>query len=121
MKMSKKKSAHIKRKKRVRMKINGTSERPRLTVFRSSHHIYAQIIDDGLGVTLVSASSVESETRSEKPEGAKTGMAKLVGKRLAEKAKVKGISKVAMDTNGYRYHGRVKALSDAAREAGLVF
>jgi large subunit ribosomal protein L18 len=99
----------------------GTSGRTRLTVFRSSKHIYAQLIDDATGQTLAAASSLEKPTR----EGAKTGAnidaAKVVGKLVAERAKEKGIKDVVFDRGGYLYHGRVKALADAAREGGLNF
>src|SRR5271169_121151 len=104
---------------RIRRKVRGTTERPRLAIFRSVAHIYAQVIDDAKGVTIVAASS------SEKDSGAKTGgnvaAAKEIGKRVAERAKEKGITRVVFDRGGYLYHGRVKALADAAREAGLEF
>jgi len=103
---------------RIRKKLQGTSERPRLNVYRSLNHIYVQVIDDAHGKTLVSASSAEGE-------GSKTGgnvaAAKEVGKAIAERAKAKGITKVVFDRGGYIYHGRVKALADAAREGGLQF
>ena len=121
MKTTKKIDAHLKRKKRVRKKISGTPERPRLSVYRSARHIYAQIVDDTTGVTLATASTMTPEIRAAQKEGGKKGVAKLVGKALAERARDKGIKKVAMDTNGYRYHGRLKALSDGAREHGLDF
>ncbi|MBI4774471.1 MAG: 50S ribosomal protein L18 [Deltaproteobacteria bacterium] len=121
MKTSKKIAAHLKRKKRIRKKINGTAERPRLSVFRSARHIYAQIIDDTAGVTLAAASTMSPEIRTAQKEGGKTGVAKMVGKVLAQRAQDRGIIKVAMDTNGFRYHGRLKALSEGAREQGLVF
>ena len=108
----------IKRHARVRGKISGTAERPRLSVFRSENHIYAQIIDDVNGVTLVSANTLEKEF-----EGA-TGnceAAKKVGAVLAERAKEKGIEEVVFDRGGYVYHGRIAALADGAREAGLKF
>ncbi|MGI8989833.1 MAG: 50S ribosomal protein L18 [Bryobacteraceae bacterium] len=105
---------------RIRKKLRGTPERPRLTVFRSVSHIYAQVIDDTKGQTLVSASTLAG-----KSEGGKTGgnlaAAKEIGKAVAERAKEKGIQKVVFDRGGYIYHGRVKALADAAREAGLEF
>ncbi len=104
------------RKKRIRKNLAGTSERPRLTVYRSLKHIYAQVIDDDQGCTLVSASSVAM-----KAAGGNVESAKAVGAALAESAKAKGISKVCFDRNGRLYHGRVKALADAAREAGLEF
>ena len=105
---------------RIRKKVLGTSERPRLNVYRSLNHIYVQVIDDLKGVTLVSASSAETkkETRT---KGGNLAAAKNVGKAVAERAKAKGIEKVVFDRGGYIYHGRVKALADAAREAGLKF
>jgi large subunit ribosomal protein L18 len=105
---------------RIRKKVMGTPERPRLNVYRSLNHIYVQVIDDLKGVTLVSASSAEGkkETRS---SGGNLASAKNVGKAVAERAKAKGITKVVFDRGGYIYHGRVKALADAAREAGLQF
>ena len=109
---------------RIRAKISGTPERPRLNVYRSENHIYAQVIDDAKGATLVSATSVEKGkgTKGEKrPTGGNVSSAKEVGKLIAERAKEKGIKKVVFDRGGYLYHGRVKALADAAREAGLDF
>jgi len=103
---------------RIRRKLRGTPERPRLAVFRSVAHIYAQVIDDAKGVTVASASSVE---KSRKTRGGNLAGAKEIGKRVAERAKEKGITKVVFDRGGYIYHGRVKALADAAREAGLEF
>jgi large subunit ribosomal protein L18 len=103
---------------RIRRKLAGTTERPRLAVFRSVAHIYAQVIDDSKGVTLVSASSVD---KGGKTNGGNIAAAKAIGKLLAERAKEKGIAKVVFDRGGYLYHGRVKALADAAREAGLEF
>jgi len=104
--------------KRIRRKLAGTSERPRLAVFRSVAHIYAQVIDDAAGKTLVSASSVD---KGGKTNGGNVAAAKVIGKLVAEKAKEKGIKAVVFDRGGYQYHGRVKALADAAREAGLEF
>ena len=106
---------------RVRRKVSGTPERPRLNVFRSLSHIYAQVIDDTTGNTLVSASTVEAEVKSELGYGGNIDAAKAVGKRVAEKALAAGIKEVVFDRGGYPYHGRVKALADAAREAGLNF
>jgi large subunit ribosomal protein L18 len=110
---------------RTRLKLRGSQERPRLAVFRSLKHIYAQVIDDRQGHTLVAASSGEKASGGEKKSGAVTGGnlagAKEVGKLIAERAKSKGISKVVFDRGGYLYHGRVKALADAARAAGLEF
>ncbi|NLJ27915.1 50S ribosomal protein L18 [Desulforhabdus amnigena] len=113
--------ARLKRKKRIRKNITGTQERPRLSIFRSDKHIYAQIIDDIQGVTLVAASTLSPEYKGmESPEG-KVGAAKRVGEMIARKAQEKGISKVVFDRNGFIYHGRVQALADAARQAGLDF
>jgi len=105
---------------RIRKRMTGTSERPRLNVYRSLNHIYVQLIDDSQGKTLVSASSAEGE-KGQKRSGGNLASAKEVGKKVAERAKQKGITKVVFDRGGYLYHGRVKALADAAREAGLQF
>ena len=104
--------------KRIRRKLAGTAERPRLAVFRSVAHIYAQVIDDSKGITLVSASSVD---KASKTNGGNMAAAKTIGKLVAERAKEKGIQQVVFDRGGYQYHGRVKALADAARAAGLEF
>jgi len=104
--------------RRIRRKLAGTAERPRLAVFRSVAHIYAQVIDDAQGQTLVSASSVD---KSGKTKGGNVAAAKAIGKLVAERAKEKGIKSVVFDRGGYQYHGRIKALADAAREAGLEF
>ena len=106
---------------RVRMKVSGTPERPRLCVYRSLDHIYAQIIDDRAGRTLVSASSADKDTKKSLKGGGNVAAAKVVGKAIADRAKAAGVSKVVFDRGGYKYHGRVKALADAAREAGLQF
>ena len=111
-------AARIKRHKRVRAKISGTPETPRLDVFRSNSNIYAQVIDDVSGVTLVSASTVEKDFEG---LGNNCEAAEKVGKLLAERAKAKGIENVCFDRGGYLYHGRVKALADGAREGGLNF
>ena len=103
---------------RIRRKLQGTTERPRLAVFRSVAHIYAQVIDDTAGQTLVSASSVDKGART---NGGNVAAAKAIGKAVAERAKEKGIQRVVFDRGGYPYHGRVKALADAARAAGLEF
>ena len=105
--------------KRIRRKLQGTPERPRLAVFRSVAHIYAQVIDDSQGTTLVSASSVDKADKIKK--GGNVAAAKSIGKLVAERAKEKGIKSVVFDRGGYQYHGRVKALADAARAAGLEF
>jgi large subunit ribosomal protein L18 len=107
---------------RVRAKVNGTRQRPRLNVFRSSAHIYAQVIDDTVGRTLVSASDLESDVAERAGDGAtKTARAKVVGEVVAERAKAAGISSVVFDRGGFLYHGRVRAVADGARGAGLVF
>ena len=106
---------------RVRMMVSGTAERPRLCVYRSLDHIYAQVIDDRAGKTLVSASSADKDTKKNLKGGGNVAAAKVVGKIVAERAKAAGVSKVVFDRGGYKYHGRVKALADAAREAGLQF
>ena len=103
---------------RIRRKLRGTAERPRLAIYRSVAHIYAQVIDDVDGKTLVSASSVD---KSGKTNGGNVAAAKAIGKLVAERAKEKGVKQVVFDRGGYQYHGRVKALADAAREAGLEF
>lgn len=103
---------------RIRRKLRGTSERPRLAVFRSLAHIYAQVIDDAQGKTLVAASSAD---KSHRTNGGNLAAAKAIGKAVAERAKEQGITKVVFDRGGYQYHGRVKALADAARAAGLEF
>jgi large subunit ribosomal protein L18 len=104
--------------KRIRNRVAGTPERPRLAVFRSVNHIYAQIIDDQQGHTLVAAGSTEKDLKG---KGGNVDGAKLIGKAVAERAKSKGVTKVVFDRGGYQYHGRVKALADAARAAGLEF
>jgi large subunit ribosomal protein L18 len=106
---------------RVRTKVAGTPDRPRLCVYRSLEHIYAQVIDDGSGKTLVAASSVDKETKKGLKGGGNIAAAKVIGKAIAERAKAAGVNKVVFDRGGYKYHGRVKALADAAREAGLQF
>ena len=110
--------ARLRRHKRVRKKIKGTPERPRLVVFRSLSHIYAQVIDDTSGRTLLSASSVDKDFPSDK-RGSNIEGAEVVGRLVAEKAKVKGVTRVVYDRGGYIYHGRVKALAEGARKAGL--
>jgi large subunit ribosomal protein L18 len=103
---------------RIRRKLRGTAERPRLAVFRSVAHIYAQVIDDSAGRTLVSASSVD---KGAKTKGGNLAAAKTIGTTVAQRAKQKGIKQVVFDRGGYHYHGRVKALAEAARAAGLEF
>ncbi|GAB4501830.1 MAG: 50S ribosomal protein L18 [Anaerolineales bacterium] len=114
-------AARIRRHARVRKTVFGTTERPRLSVFRSLNEIYAQVIDDVEGSTLVAASSVDKELRAQAGSLNKTQQANLIGKALAERAKNKGISTVVFDRGGFRYMGRVKALADGAREGGLEF
>jgi len=128
MRPEKKVEARLRRKKRVRKKIFGYPERPRVSVFRSHKHIYAQVINDVEGHTLVALSSLSLEVRTKveelKSKGevkGKVDVARLVGRMLAEKAKEKGITKVVFDRGGYKYHGRVKALAEGLREGGLEF
>jgi large subunit ribosomal protein L18 len=116
-----KNKARLKRHLRVRKKISGTTERPRLSVFRSSKHIYAQLIDDVKGVTIASASTVDKELASGIGNGGNVESARKVGELIAKRAKEKGFENVVFDRGGYLYHGRVQALADAAREAGLQF
>ena len=106
---------------RIRKRIRGTTERPRLAIFRSLNHIFAQVIDDDRGVTVVSASSLDKETSLGRQSGGNIAGAKVVGAEIAKRAQAKGIQSVVYDRGGYPYHGRVKALADAAREAGLKF
>ncbi len=112
---------HWRRKRRVRKKVFGTVQRPRLTVFRAHRNISAQIIDDLRGVTLCQASTSNKDLRGEITYGGNAGAARRIGQMLAERAKEQGIEAVAFDRNGYKYHGRVKSLADAARKAGLAF
>ncbi|MBB6734965.1 50S ribosomal protein L18 [Cohnella zeiphila] len=118
---SDKNKARLKRHLRVRKKISGTNERPRLSVFRSSKHIYAQLIDDIKGVTIASASTVDKELASQIGNGGNVESARKVGELIAKRAKEKGYENVVFDRGGYLYHGRIQALADAAREAGLQF
>ena len=120
MEKQKKRLARLARHRRVRKKVAGTPERPRLCVFRSSRHIYAQIIDDVRGTTLASASTVSKAFREALPEGDKKAAARWVGEAVAREALEKGIRHVVFDRGGYKFHGRVKALAEAAREAGLT-
>jgi large subunit ribosomal protein L18 len=113
--------ARLRRHRRVRAKVSGTPERPRLNVFRSLTGIYAQVIDDVAGHTLVSASNIDRELRGELDGKNKTEAAKMVGALLARRAQAAGVKQVVFDRGGYRYHGRVKALAEGAREAGLEF
>ena len=116
-----KNKARLKRHLRVRKKISGTAARPRLSVFRSSKHIYVQLIDDVGGVTLASASTVDKELSGKVKNGGDVEAARQVGELIAQRAKAKGFENVVFDRGGYLYHGRIQALADAAREAGLQF
>lgn len=113
--------ARRKRHARVRRKVAGTAERPRLNVYRSNLHIYAQVVDDVAGRTLVSASTLDKELRPELADLSAAERAKAVGRAVAERARAQGIESVVFDRGGYPYHGRVKLLAEASREAGLVF
>ena len=117
----KSRNARKRRQRRIRMKISGTAERPRLNVFRSLEHIYAQLIDDEAGKTLVSASTLDKGLRDELSKKNKKEQAKAVGEAIAERAKDAGIETVVFDRGGFIYHGRVKALAEGAREGGLKF
>jgi large subunit ribosomal protein L18 len=116
-----KEATRVKRKIGVRKGVHGVKERPRLTVFRSARHIYAQVIDDDTGKTLVQCSTVDKGLRDGVKGKKKALAAKEIGAQLAERAKSQGITKVVFDRNGYRYHGRIAAVADGAREAGLEF
>ncbi len=116
-----KQKQQLRRRRHVRRRLFGTNDRPRLTVHRSLKHIYAQLIDDAEGKTLGSTSTVAKEIRAEVQRGGNRDAATAIGKKIAEIAKEKGITKVAFDRGHYKYHGRIKALADAAREAGLQF
>lgn len=120
MKLSRKESVY-RRHRRIRKKVNGTPERPRLAIFRSNNHIYAQVIDDVAQHTLVAASTVEPSLKGELASSATCSASAAVGKLVAQRAMEKGIAKVVFDRGGNLYHGRVKALAEAAREAGLNF
>jgi large subunit ribosomal protein L18 len=113
--------ARMRRRKHIRKHLYGTSERPRLNVFRSLEHIYVQLIDDTVGNTLAAASTIDQEIRDQMSGLSKTEQARIVGKTVAERAVAKGVKTVVFDRGGYKYHGRVKALAEAAREAGLDF
>ncbi len=106
---------------RIRKRVQGRPQAPRISVYKSLNHIYAQIVDDSRGQTLVSASTLDKQVRETVKSGGNVAAAKIVGKVLAERAKTAGIKRVVFDRGGYAYHGRVKALADAAREAGLAF
>ncbi len=108
-------------KTRIRKRVSGDAKRPRLAVFRSARHIYAQVIDDDASATLCSASTLDKDVRSKLKKGSDLGAAEAVGTALAERAKQKGLKQVVFDRGGFRFHGRVKALADAARKGGLEF
>ena len=114
-------AARLRRQIRVRKKISGTTARPRLNVFRSLEHIYAQVIDDEVGTTIASASTVDRELRGKVGSMKKVDQAKEIGKVVAERAKAKGIETVVFDRGGFPYHGRIKALAEGSREGGLTF
>lgn len=116
-----KRSNRLRRKRRVRKKVSGRPEKPRLSVFKSNKHTYAQLIDDFAGHTIVAASTVESDFQDDFGDLERTEQAEKVGERLAERAKEEGIDRVVFDRNGFRYHGRLEALAEGAREAGLDF
>ena len=116
-----KEEARARRKQRIRKHLDGTAERPRLSIYRSLNHIYAQAIDDVSGKTLLSASSLDPEIKGKSPKTGNKEAAKLVGDLVAKKCKEKGIDKVVFDRSGYLYHGRIKALAEAARAGGLKF
>lgn len=113
--------ARRKRHRRIRMRVYGTAERPRLNVFRSLRHIYAQLVDDTIGHTVLSASTLDADVRQQLGDLSKTQQAELIGKVLAKRALEKGVKQVVFDRGGYKYHGRVKALAEGARAEGLQF
>ena len=121
MKTQKKTQARQRVRVRIRTKLKGSGERPRLAVFKSGKHIYAQVIDDATGKTVAHASSLDAGLKKEGKAAANVGTAKRVGKLVADRAKEKGVARVVFDRGGYIYHGKVKALADAARESGLEF
>lgn len=121
MAIAKRVAGRLRRHRRVRARVAGTASRPRLNVFRSLTNIYAQLIDDQRGVTLASASTIDAELKASLVGKKKTEQARLVGLAIAERAKAKGITRVVFDRGGYKYHGRVKAVADGAREGGLEF
>ena len=119
--LNQKTQARLKRKKRIRKNLIGSTDRPRLCVFRSAKHIYAQVIDDSIGQTLAAASSTEKAVREKLESKNKVADANAVGQMIGQRAIEKGIKQVVFDRNGFLYHGRIKAVSDGAREAGLKF
>jgi len=114
-------AGRLRRKRSIRKRISGDAERPRLSVFRTSMHMYAQVIDDNTGTTLAAASTLSPEVRSQRDGKKKSELAALVGQLVAQKCQAKNITKVVFDRNGFIYHGRVKAVADGAREGGLDF
>ena len=114
-------AGRLRRKRSIRKRISGNAERPRLSVFRTSMHMYAQVIDDDTGVTLAAASTLSPEVRTQREGKKKSELAALVGQLVAQKCQAKNITKVVFDRNGFIYHGRVKAVADGAREGGLDF
>jgi len=121
IKLANRKEKVQKRHRSIRVKLSGTTEAPRLAVYRSTKHIYAQLIDDVKGVTIVSASSVDKDLREKLGHGGNLDAAKAIGEAIAKKALKKGVKDVVFDRGGFLYHGRIQALADAAREAGLNF
>jgi large subunit ribosomal protein L18 len=119
--LNRRKALRLKRRKRIRKKLHGSQQRPRLSVFRSAKHIYTQIVDDTQGITLVSASTMEKDVIEQQKFENKTAAATYIGKLIAERASEKGIKSVVFDRNGFLYHGRIKAVSEGARKAGLDF
>ena len=114
-------AGRLRRKRSIRKRISGTAERPRLSVFRTSMHMYAQVIDDDTGITLAAASTLSPEVRTQREGKKKSELATLVGQLVAQKCQAKNITKVVFDRNGFIYHGRVKAVAEGAREGGLDF
>ncbi len=114
-------AGRLRRKRSIRKRISGNAERPRLSVFRTSMHMYAQVIDDDTGVTLAAASTLSPEVRTQREGKKKSELAALVGQLVAQKCQAKNITKVVFDRNGFIYHGRIKAVADGAREGGLDF
>lgn len=120
-KIDDKKRNRLNRRRRIRSKVRGTAQRPRLSVFRSARHIYAQIIDDDMGTVITSASTMETQLRESNKNGGNIEAAREVGKLLAQRAATKEIETVSFDRGGFKYHGRVKALAEAVRDGGLKF
>lgn len=121
MKVKTTRARRVRRHLRVRKRVHGTPERPRLSVYRSLMHIYAQVVDDESGCTLAAASDLDSDVREQRDGKAKTDLAKLVGQSIGRRALAVGVTRVVFDRGGFMYHGRVQALADSAREAGLQF